>query len=39
MGLLFIKSGDLGSYNILNTHVLFAYLIAVFEILNDPSQF
>ena len=31
--------GSLGSYKVLNTHVFFAYLFAIFEMLSEPPQF
>ena len=34
MGLVFKEFGKLGSYEILNTHALFAYLFVIFEILS-----
>ena len=39
MKLVFMQFGNLGSYNVLNTYVFFAYLFAIFEILSDPQQF
>ena len=38
MGLVFMKFGNLGSYKVLNTHVFFAYLFAIFEILSEPHN-
>ena len=31
-----MKLGNVGSYKVLNAHVLFAYLFTIFEILSDP---
>ena len=34
-----MKFGNLDSCKVLNTHVFFAYLFAIFEILDDLPQF
>ena len=43
MVLVFMKCGNLGRYKVLNTHVFFAYLFAIFEIVTPtiliPSCF
>ena len=39
MGLVFMKFGNLGGYKLLPTHVFFAYLFAISEILSDPHNF
>ena len=39
MGLIFMKFGNLDSYKVLTTHLLFADLLAIFEILSDSLQF
>ena len=35
MDLVLMEFGNLGSYKVLNTHVFFAYLVAVLEILSN----
>ena len=39
MRLASIKFGNGGSYKVLNIHVFFAYLFAIFKILSDPHNF
>ena len=39
MELVFKRFGNLDSYKVLNTHVFFADLLAIFEILSDPQNF